>query len=206
MEQQSSQTLPSSMRYGKAKLTSVPASTTLRLFAASNGNSFNESTNEIRIPVSTYDGFLDTSKCYIQLTITNNAADAAHTFDLSSDIACVVDQLRIESNGVILENIDKYNLYHNHKSLWSADDTDFAMRMLKSGGPTATNTNDGLTIAGAASATLIFQPKSAFLASHHKKAVPMGCSFDIVLRLGRGQEVINNSQNAIFSLQSLIMQ
>ena len=67
--------LPNSMRYGKSKSTAVSASCSSRQFGASNGSVFNANTNEIRIPVSSHDGFLDTSRHSLELTIKNLSAN-----------------------------------------------------------------------------------------------------------------------------------
>lgn len=184
--------LPNSMRYGKSKSTAVSASCSSRQFGASNGSTFNANTNEIRIPVSSHDGFLDTSRHSLELTIKNLSTDAGDTLTLCSDIACVIDQLRIESNGTILETIDRYNMYHNHKMLWSTDYSEWRQRGGTAGGP-SDDTNSGATIAINSEITGTVQLQSGLLLAHHKKAIPMGCSFEIVLRLGVANTVLQNA-------------
>ena len=106
--------LPASMRYSYSAVDSVASSLTLRRFDANNGNKFNHTgSNEIRIPVQT-DGFLDTKKHYLQFQI-NNLGDA--TCVLEGNAACVIAELRIESQGIELERISRYNLLKNQLNL-----------------------------------------------------------------------------------------
>ena len=194
-EQQPSQ-LPASMRYGKSKNMSVEASTTERQFSASNGAVFDENTNEIRIPVSSHDGFLDSTESILSFTITNTSTVGTEKFTLCSDVACCIEQLRIESGGTILESIDRYNLYHNHKMLWASSMANLNQRAGMGGGPEdGHNTGSEIDIGAANAFTGCIKLQSGFLQSHGYKAIPMGVQFEIVLRLASGQSAFKNADN-----------
>ena len=106
-DSQPREALPMSMRYALQSVDAVPSTQTLRRFDANNGASWTPSgANEIRIPVSA-DGFLDVNKHYLYLTITNDDDAVTH---LQGNIGCIIEQMRIESQGVELERIDRYNL------------------------------------------------------------------------------------------------
>jgi hypothetical protein len=118
MESMTKVSVPKSLMYGMNSVTAVSGSTVLRQFAASNGNSFNVATNEIRIPVNAGNGFLLGEKSYLAFTITNDndvaAVDAngaagavVSNLTLDSDAFCWCDQLRVESQGLVLERLDR---------------------------------------------------------------------------------------------------
>ena len=107
--------LPMSMQYAARKVPAVQASSILRSFSASNGTTFNTSTNEIRIPVNC-DGFLDGSKSYLQFTINNSGGNTA---GLDPYGLCWCDQLRIESNGQVLERVERAGVYDTLRRRWT---------------------------------------------------------------------------------------
>ena len=117
MQNQPREALPVSMRYALQSVDAVPSTATLRRFDANNGASFSPAgANEIRIPVQSQNGFLDVNKHYLYVTITNND-DAACA--LQGNIGCIIEQLRIESQGVELERIDRYNVLNTHAPFWN---------------------------------------------------------------------------------------
>ncbi len=195
---QTREALPSSMRYALGNADAIPSSTTERMFAANNGNSFSPTTtNEIRIPVQSGEGFLDTAKHYLFFTITNNGTTAASRLD--GDISSIINQVRIESQGVELERLDDYAYYHNLHSLWNASYTDRELRNGKAGGPTPAvdGATTGFELAAAAVGNFCVQLDSGFLMGHHKKALPMGMAeFTIVIRLNTAAVALVAHANA----------
>lgn len=189
---QTREALPSSMRYALGNADAIPSSTTERMFSANNGNSFSPTgSNEIRIPVQASDGFLDTAKHYLFFTITNDSTTEAKKLD--GDISCIIEQVRIMSQGVELERLDDYALLHNYKKLYNQSYTEREMRNAKSGGPATAidNVVVGASITHTESANFCVQLDSGFLLGHHKKALPMGMAeFEIVIRL-------NSATNAL---------
>ncbi len=183
--------LPASMRYSFSAVDSVPSSLTLRRFDANNGNKFNPAgANEIRIPVQT-DGFLDTKKHYLQFQITN-LSDAA--IALEGDSACVIQELRIESQGIELERISRYNLLNLHHDANNSSISDVCKRSCMTGGAIPTGTATIFTIAGQAqdatggtapSQTYILPLQlSGFLMNRFGKALPQGIAqFEVIIRL-----------------------
>jgi len=183
--------LPASMRYSFSAVDSVPSSLTLRRFDANNGNKFNPSgANEIRIPVQT-DGFLDTKKHYLQFQITN-LADA--NTNLEGDSACIINELRIESQGIELERISRYNLLNLHHNANNSSVSDVCKRSCETGGAEPTGDATIFTVAGqqlastgnaGASETFILPLQlSGFLMNRYGKALPQGIAqFEIIIRL-----------------------
>ena len=185
---QTREALPSSMRYALGNADAIASSTTERMWAANNGNSFSPTgSNVIRIPVQASSGFLDTAKHYLMFDITlANVAGAAR---LDGDISSIINQVRIEgADGRELERLDDYALLHNMKSYYNRSYTDMCLRNGKSGGPVPTvplfATTGHLFAAAASTANFSVQLDSGFLLGHHKKALPMGMSeFTIVITL-----------------------
>lgn len=194
---QTREALPSSMRYALGNADAIPSSTTERMFSANNGNSFSPTgSNEIRIPVQASEGFLDTAKHYLFFTITNGSAAVKH---LDGDISCIIEQVRITSQGVELERLDDYALLHNYKKLYNQSYTEREMRNSKSGGPVTAieNVVVGASITNAHTANFCVQLDSGFLLGHHKKALPMGMAeFEIVIRLNSGATALVSEADA----------
>ena len=92
-------------------------------------------------------------------------------------------------------------MYHNHKMLWSTDYSDWRQRGGTAGGP-SDDSNTGATIAVNSEITGTVQLQSGLLLAHHKKAIPMGCSFEIVLRLGVANTVLQNAANTQVNTKS----
>lgn len=184
--------IPKSMNFAMKKLPAVNAECTLRQFASNNGTSFSPTINEIRINVSA-DGFLDGHKSYLYFTINNTNGTASQALTLDSDALCWVDQLRIESNGQVLERLDRAAVWNNLQSRWKDAVGQQYARNSKCGGPAggaADLSNDGHVIEATAaedttygtSATFACPLPLGFLNAHHGKAIPQGGSFDLVVR------------------------
>ena len=180
--------LPMSMRYALQSVDAVPSTLTLRRFDANNGASWSPSgANEIRIPVQA-DGFLDVNKHYLFLTIKND--DDAVT-QVQHNIGCIIEQLRIESQGVELERIDRYNLLNAHEPYWNGSlNKAVCMNSVLSGGGEPQGGVKVFSIAGptiAATTTRNYTLAlnlSGFLSHHHNKALPQGIAqFEIIIRL-----------------------
>ncbi len=180
--------LPMSMRYALQSVDAVPSTLTLRRFDANNGASWTPSgANEIRIPIQA-DGFLDVNKHYLYFTITNND-DAATS--VQYNIGCIIEQLRIESQGVELERIDRYNLLNVMAPFWNSSlNKAVTMNSVLSGGGEPTGdakifNTEGPAIAQNTSRNLTLALNlSGFLSHHHNKALPQGIAqFEIIIRL-----------------------
>jgi hypothetical protein len=187
--------LPASMRYSFSAVDSVPSSLTLRRFDSNNGNNFNPTgASEIRIPVQT-DGFLDTKKHYLQFQITNLGTKA---LNLEGDAACIIQELRIESQGIELERISRYNLLSVHHNANQSTVNDVIKRSVQSGAAALTASAATLfSVAGAsldeaggtAPTRTVTLPLnlSGFLMNRFGKALPQGISqFEIIIRLEAG--------------------
>ena len=176
--------IPKSMNYAMRKMPAVNAEATLRQFAANNGTTFSPTINEMRINVSA-DGFLDGHKSYLYFTINNtNTADNTG-LTLDSDALCWIDQIRIESNGQVLERLDRAAVWNNLQARWKGAVGQVYARNAKCGGPAggaADLANDGESIAKETSATFACPLPLGFLNAHHGKAIPQGGSFDLVVR------------------------
>jgi len=177
--------LPSSMRYSMANVQAVSADASLRRFSSSNGSVFSPSTNEIRIPVSGSEGFLDACRGYLYFTIANkNTGTSGEKLELSGDALCWLDSVRIESQGILLERLDRAGLWNNLKTRWTSGVTQCHSHNALCGGAGAfTVVNDGETILKGASRTYCCKLPLGFLCNHKEKALPQGVQFDIVLRV-----------------------
>ena len=177
--------LPSSMRYSMRNVTAVSADAGLRRFSASNGSVFSPTTNEIRIPVSGSEGFLDTCRGYLYFTIANkNTGTTGEGLTLSGDAMCWVDSIRIEGQGVLLERLDRAALWNNLKTRWTGGSTMTHSVNAKQGGSgTFTVSNDGESIIKGSQRTFCCKMPLGFLSNHHEKALPQGVQFDIVIRV-----------------------
>lgn len=176
--------IPSSMAYAMKNSDSINAETTLRQFAANNGTTFSSAVSEIRINVSA-DGFLDGNKSYLYFTINNTNATAGDILTLDSSALCWVDSIRVESNGQVLERLDRAAVWDNLQARWKDGATQIQARNAKCGGPVlggALLANDGDAIAGSASKTYACPLPLGFLNTHHGRAIPQGGNFDIVVR------------------------
>lgn len=185
---QPKQAMPQSMRYSFSAVDAIPSSLTLRRFDANNGNTFNHAgASEIRIPVQT-DGFLDTKKHYLQFTITN-LSDAACV--LEGDASCVIQELRIESQGIELERISRYNLLNVHKNANQSTIGDLCKTSVQSGAAGPTGDDEifsvaGLSLAATSGSNTFILPLqlSGFLMNRFGKALPQGIAqFEVIIRL-----------------------
>ena len=188
MQNQPREALPVSMRYALQSVDAVPSTSTLRRFDANNGASFSPAgANEIRIPVQA-NGFLDVNKHYLYLTIQNT--DDANA-QLQGNIGCIIEQLRIESQGVEIERIDRYNLLNAHAPFWNGSlNKAVTMNSVLSGGAEPTGDTKIFSVSGPTIATTTSRNYtlalnlSGFLRHHHNKALPHGIAqFEIIIRL-----------------------
>lgn len=188
MQNQPREALPVSMRYALQSVDAVPSTSTLRRFDANNGASFSPAgANEIRIPVQA-NGFLDVNKHYLYLTIQNT--DDANA-QLQGNIGCIIEQLRIESQGVEIERIDRYNLLNAHAPFWNGSlNKAVTMNSVLSGGAEPTGDTKIFSVSGPTIATTTSRNYtlalnlSGFLSHHHNKALPHGIAqFEIIIRL-----------------------
>jgi len=176
--------LPSSMRYSMSSSKAVGAETTLRQFASSNGSVFSTTVNEIRIPVSGHDGFLDVSKSYLYFVIKNNNAAVGENLTLDSDGLCWVDSIRIESQGVLLERLDQAALWNNLRNRWTKGAIDSLSHNGKAGGYSSFSSDkDGAGIDEVDSLAICAPLPLGFMNPVGGMALPAGTQFDIVIRV-----------------------
>ena len=179
--------LPQSMRYAVGSKRSVAAKLSHLNFQPFNGNSFSpDSNNEIRLQIQA-PGFLDVSKHVLRMTVTAVTANVAAKIDYS--LASLFDQVRIESNGTVLERIDRYALIDNVKGMYNDSVAELKNKSAMSLGPDFTDTDivsAGKAFAAATGGSLTgcIRLRSGLLQSKHGHALPMGSApLEIVLRL-----------------------
>ena len=122
------------------------------------------------------------------MTIQNNDDAVAA---LQGNIGCIIEQLRIESQGVELERIDRYNVLNVHEPYWNGSlNKSVCMNSVLSGGPEPTGDGKIFSItsptiaAGATKNLTLALNLSGFLSHHHNKALPQGIAqFEIIIRL-----------------------
>jgi hypothetical protein len=177
--------IPSSMRYSMSNIKSVSADMSLRRFASSNGSVFSSTVNEIRIPVSGSEGFLDACRGYLYFTISNkNSGSTGEKLSLSGDALCWVDSIRLESQGVLLERLDRAALWNNLKNKWTKGISKaHELNALQGMSNSFSLTNTGEDILKASQRTFCCKLPLGFLCNHHEKALPQGVQFDIVIRV-----------------------
>lgn len=89
---------------------------TKRRFYSNNGNSFSAGFAEIRIPISV-NGLLSNTDASLNFTSTYTAGAVTAQYDFSA--FSFFSQIRVESNGVILEQVDDPGLLYNTMSQWN---------------------------------------------------------------------------------------
>ena len=203
----SNSNIPKSMRYGLQSATAIQASTVLARYSSINGTSFTPAgSNQIRIRVSAM-GFLDGEKHYLQFTITNAAAGMF----VDGHAGSFIDRMRIEANGVVVEEINSYSLYNSIQQTYNSDLSKVFKNAVQSGAAqleiTNLDSNDasddkkiikaevgslGEEFSTGHSKVFCIQLESGLLKNHHKKALPDGLvELDIILTLaGNNQAVI----------------
>jgi hypothetical protein len=213
MESVSNSNIPRSMRYGLQSATAIQASTVLARFSSINGTSFTPAgSNQIRIRVSAQ-GFLDGEKHYLQFTITNATA-AMH---VDTHAGSFIDRMRIEANGVVVEEINSYGLYNSIQQTYNSDLSKVFKNATQSGSAqlecvnldSAGTTENGKIIKAEVGAlgeefssghskVFTIQLESGLLKNHHKKALPDGLvELDLILTLaGNNQAVVAASGSA----------
>jgi hypothetical protein len=188
--------LPKSMRYGLASATAVQASASLARFSSINGTSFSPTgSNQIRFKVQA-PGFLDAEKHYLQMKITATGDQS----QIDTNIGSVIDRMRIEANGAVVEEINSYHLYNAIRHYYNADQAE-CYKLAAESGAAALEAKQGAThvanqpvevVRGAAgeviadgnSKVLCVQLQSGLLKNVHKKALPEGLvELDIILTL-----------------------
>ena len=174
--------IPRSMSYAMSKSPAVSAETNLRQFASNNGTTFSTSVNEIRINVAA-DGFLDGAKSYLYFTIANLNTAAGQKLILDSDALSWVDQIRVESQGLVLERLERSALYTNLSARWKHGIVEEPARSAKMGAALHIfgDQNDGLNMDELVSETFACKLPLGILNAHHGRAIPQGASFDIVI-------------------------
>lgn len=198
--------IPRSMSYAMSKSPAVSADTNLRQFASNNGTTFSTSVNEIRINVAA-DGFLDGAKSYLYFTIANLNTAAGQKLNLDCDALSWIDQIRVESQGLVLERLERSALYTNLKARWTHGVGEAPARNAKMGGPVHVfgDQNDGQSLDELVSSTFACKLPLGILNAHHGRAIPQGASFDIVIRVNSTAALCfkwENSAATAFQIQN----
>ncbi len=209
----SNSNIPKSMRYGLQSATAIQASTVLARFSSINGTTFTPAgSNQIRIRVSAM-GFLDGEKHYLQFTITN--ATAAMFVDTHA--GSFIDRMRIEANGVVVEEINSYGLYNSIQQTYNSDLSKVFKNATESGSGQLEIKDVGDGVAGTIvkaevgalgeefttghSKVFCIQLQSGLLKNHHKKALPDGLvELDIILTLAGNNQAVLSAGAATWTL------
>jgi hypothetical protein len=128
---QEARALPSSMRYSLQSQDAVSSTLTMRRYDGVGGTYSPTGTNEIRIPVSAANGFLDTRKGYLHLTINNTGSAVT---GLQPNAGCIIQELIITSQGVECERIQEYSHLNCIDYAWNNSTSDLCKNMAQSGG------------------------------------------------------------------------
>ena len=186
---------PPSMIYNQRQVPAVEAKSSMRRFDATIASAFSGSgQNEARIPVSGMDGFLDSNKGYLYFKVTTAAAACSIDFTAGS----FIERIEIQNQGRTVWRGDRYSLYHNAKKAYNSDLGDLNKLTTGEGNRglvvyagaafTAHEALDaspaslGVEIDSADSKVFCLDLECGFLKNTLKKALPMGASFDIVVR------------------------
>ena len=211
----SNSNIPKSMRYGLQSATAIQASTSLARFSSINGTSFTPSgSNQIRLRVSAM-GFLDGEKHYLQFTIVNAAA----AMFVDTHAGSFIDRMRIEANGVVVEEINSYGLYNSIQQTYNSDLSKVFKNATESGSgqleiknPDDEAASNGLIVKAEVGAlgeefstghskVFCIQLESGLLKNHHKKALPDGLvELDIILTLAGNAQAVLSAGNATWTL------
>jgi|TARA_R100000084_G_scaffold107331_1_gene67100 hypothetical protein len=174
-EQISLGNLPLSMRYSVTSVPAVEASSTLARFDSTNGNSNFSPTgaDQIRIRVKA-DGFMDTSKHYLFFSVNTTTAGA----NIDGDANSFFDRITIESNGVLIEQIDRYALYSGIKRNWDSTNEELIKSCGESGGDYLKTTQalGAFGLAAADTAAAVKVASDAFLAASNGLALETALS------------------------------
>jgi|TARA_R110000787_G_scaffold228137_2_gene335837 hypothetical protein len=194
-----SDSLPKSMLYARQGVNAVEAESTLRRWDSVNGsaNFRNDGANEIRIKISAGNSFLDGGKHYLYFEVQGATA----AFNIDGHAGSFFDRITLESNGQMLERLDRYAVYSNLKKFYCGKNK-INNDNVKEGSlgliwqtPDATanvaNTQVevalsslGVTVATGTSKIFCIQLESGLLHNHRGLAIPMGASeIDLVLRV-----------------------
>ena len=97
---------PNSVNYSDQLPLGIESKSQRKLFFPSTGDQYSGDGNNIcRIDVS-YDGLCDFQNSYLSFEVENKSADGHFQFDLGQPL---IQRLRIECGGVVLEDIQNYN-------------------------------------------------------------------------------------------------
>ena len=103
--------LPNAVKYSQLMPKAVAGRGSMRKFQSSNGNTYNQGANIIRIDVNADVGaFLDGQHGELEFTISSANKPANEVMTLDTGGWGFIQRLRIEADGIELERIDNYNL------------------------------------------------------------------------------------------------
>ena len=171
--------LPSSLSF-QGKSPSVRARSYRAMSQPSNGHAHLCGTGgtliRIPIPCGKNGTYLDPHSSYLSYNIANTGADAV----LSNGAWCVIQELKVVSQGVTLSHINQYNVLHSAlMSLQCGSDIETSHNLL-SGTNAATS---GVTIATNANKTFCFSLLDGILGSLAEKMVPLGALSDLEIQI-----------------------
>ena len=157
-------------------------------------------------------GFLDGDKHFLEFKITTATNDC----HVDTSAASFIDRLRIEANGVVIEEINSYGLYASIQQTYNSDLSKVFKNATQSGAAQleikSLDTGDagdagkiakcevgslGEGITSTHSKVFCIQLESGLLKNHHAKALPDGMvELDIILTLAGNDQAIVASTGA----------
>ncbi len=196
------------MLYARQGVNAVEAESTLRRWDSVNGsaNFKNDGANEIRIKISAGNAFLDGGKHYLYFEVQGATA----LFHIDGHAGSFFDRISLESNGQILERLDRYAVYSNLKKFYQGGDAKHINRgnvnagnlgtVWQQANGTALTANVqiqtalsslGITVGSGHSKIFCIELESGLLKNHKGFAIPMGSSeIDLVLRVKQNNGAI----------------
>ena len=112
--------VPKELNYDSALPLAIESRNNRRVFLPNNGQAFTSTaSNIVRIEINA-DSMLDTAHSYLQGRVTLNDANNATGTGFTG--ASVIKRLRIESGGVVLEDIDEYHRLYSLATQWTSSE------------------------------------------------------------------------------------
>lgn len=225
-EYENTTALPNAVKYSQLMPKAVAGRGSMRKFQSSNGNTYNQGANIIRIDVNADVGaFLDGQHGELEFKISATNKETAEPMSLDTGGWGFIQRMRIEADGIELERIDNYNLivsklfqYQSSKShLLQTNSTQATGANLVGNGadPSASgyveswNTQKcAIKFAGKTSAsdkTLCVPLVSGFLSNTGNKYIPLGSSrgFTIELTLATPTSFLSATTDCEYTISNV---
>ena len=112
--------VPKELNYDSALPLAIESRNNRRVFLPNNGQTFTSTaSNIIRIEINA-DSMLDTAHSYLSASV--QLTDAANATGTGFTGASIIKRLRIESGGVVLEDIDEYHRLYSLATQWTSSE------------------------------------------------------------------------------------